>query len=160
MNDIELEGVPLGISIEGFNQDDVRVLTLGVEPSRILPYINQIQNSITYEVSRTRTLIVRKDYSLFDWFGDIGGFLGLFFELIGPVVISWLLIDGASFSIANQVIDITERSDDDDGTDERQAFLSEKFCPLLRLKLTSVFRKCFCGYACKQTKLERCIEEG
>ena len=67
-----------------------------MEQPRILPYTNQMFNSITYEVSRTRILIVRHDFGLFEWFEDMGGFFGLFFEFVGPAIISILLVDGAT----------------------------------------------------------------
>ena len=44
--------------------------------NRILPYLNKIQNSITFEMSLNKRKFYRQVYSFLDMLGDVGGLFG------------------------------------------------------------------------------------
>ena len=69
-------------------------LDIEVKPSRLLPYKNLFQNSITYEISLTRLHYTRIVYSFLDLMKDVGGL----FSAIGPlfgIIVNMLQYRGA-----------------------------------------------------------------
>ena len=69
LNDFHMSlGNLLEDSDNGFNSEN--------SGFRIMPYDNLMQNSITFELSRTRIDFTRTIYSVFDFLGDIGGLHG------------------------------------------------------------------------------------
>ena len=56
-NDIKLENILIGVHLEEYNSSTERILTMTDAPSRILPYINTMVNSVTYEVNHQRIWI-------------------------------------------------------------------------------------------------------
>ena len=50
-NDIDLEDTPIGIQLEDYNSSTERLLTLVNGPSRVMPYLNTMLNSVTYEIN-------------------------------------------------------------------------------------------------------------
>ena len=64
------------INIGNVKIDDETGFTSDTTSTRILPYKNQMQNAITYELSQTRVVYTRTVYSILDFFSDIGGLQG------------------------------------------------------------------------------------
>ena len=52
------------------------IFTFHERPTRILPYQNLFHNSVTFELSDTRTIFYRTVYSFLDWLRDLGGLYG------------------------------------------------------------------------------------
>ena len=55
-------------------------------PSRIMPYTNQFQNAITYEVSLSQIELKRRVYNFLDYLSDMGGLFGTLGPFCGMIV--------------------------------------------------------------------------
>lgn len=61
-------------------KDEEDGFDLEVTETRLLPYKNSFQNSITFEMSLKRREVTRTVYSFMDYLGDLGGL----FSALGP----------------------------------------------------------------------------
>ena len=76
---------------------------LKVTETRLLPYINSFQNSITFEMSLQRNEVSRTVYSLMDFLGDLGGL----FSALGPffgTLVAVLQYRGMYMQLVNHMI--------------------------------------------------------
>ena len=56
------------------------------EVNRNLGYNNSFQNSITFEMSQTKRVFVRKVYTVLDIMGDLGGLSGALFSIFASII--------------------------------------------------------------------------
>lgn len=54
---------------------------ISAQPSRELPYKNLFHNAITFEVTLTNTMYVRRVYNFLELVGDLGGLFGAVWPL-------------------------------------------------------------------------------
>ena len=76
---------------------------LEVTETRLLPYKNSFQNSITFEMSLQRNEVSRTVYSFMDFLGDIGGL----FSALGPffgTLVAVLQYRGMYMQLVNHMI--------------------------------------------------------
>ena len=90
-----MEDIPIGVQIEDYNSSTERILTMTDAPPRVLPYLNTMLNSVTYEVNHQRILIERVEYGIFEWLGEIGGLGGALYGFFGTILMLFLVRDGA-----------------------------------------------------------------
>ena len=51
-----------------------------------MPYANNFQNSVTYEISLDKMIYIRELYSFLDMMRDLGGLFGALFPLFSGIV--------------------------------------------------------------------------
>ena len=79
-------------SVAGIEDEESEGFYLTRQPSRPLPYKNNWQNSITFELSMDRKDYTRKVYSILDFFSDVGGLFGAIrpiFTIVLGVISFW-----------------------------------------------------------------------
>ena len=57
----------------GFSTQKETIYQCRDAKSRILPYENNFLNSVTYEIETTRYLLIKREYSILDYFTSLGG---------------------------------------------------------------------------------------
>jgi len=148
--------MPLGITFfEDSNEKLERTFALETIQSRTLHYLNLMLNSVTYEVSHKRMKVQRVEYSLFEWFGDLGGLYGLYYEMIGPILVALLASDGANLSIASELTDMYTKKDVRDRKHSRN-----NCCHTIWLQFSNFLRWLLCKCCLKKTRRQLRIKQG
>ena len=76
------------MNVAGLGVDETTGFLLKQQPSRSIPYKNNWQNSITFEMSMDRRDYFRNVYSILDFVSDLGGLYGA----ISPICVISLVI--------------------------------------------------------------------
>ena len=56
--------------------DQEKAFFVEQDASRLLPYVNLMQNAVTYEMSLDQRVFIREVFTFLDLLGDLGGLLG------------------------------------------------------------------------------------
>ena len=113
-------------------------------------------NAVTYEVSHKRKKVQRAEYNLFEWFGDVGGLYGLYFEVLGPILMALLVSsDGTNLLIASELTDMYTKMD---VADSRPS--NNSCCHLIWFKFYSFLKCLLCRFCLKKTRRQLRIKQG
>jgi len=97
---------------------------------------------------------------MFEWFGDIGGLYGLFFDFLGPVLMMIFVSDGSTLSIASELTDMRAYQIEEN----RESPNGNNCCQVKLKKLYIVSKRLLCRFCCrfcsKQTRREQRIKLG
>ena len=128
-------------------------------PSRILPYINTMVNSVTYEVNHQRIWIQRVDYGIFEWLSDVGGIRGALYGFFGTILMLFFVGDGDQLAIASQLTDMTVNTSADRGDTDGSSII-HNCCLMTKIKLSNPLTRFLCFCCCKRNRLEDRIKIG
>ena len=86
VTDVNWDGWRLGVG--NFFDYSVQFFNSLPQVTRIMPYLEQYQVGITYEIESTQIELERQDLTVFDWISDVGG-LGFLFSA-ATLFVGWL----------------------------------------------------------------------
>lgn len=72
--DLSLNDSPFGIGDSAVEYE--KIFKVSDSPMRVMPYSNNFQTAVTFEISSSTLIYTRHVYSSLDWLRDIGGLYG------------------------------------------------------------------------------------
>ena len=97
---VDYTKIPWGVNLE---DSESTTFVADPKPLRFMPYANNYQASVTYEIWDSQKYYKRVDYGVLDWLSDVGG---LYNSLALLVVLAhgWMVEGSSDLFVASELV--------------------------------------------------------